>query len=89
MLKLGFNFLVVVLCWCSWWCSYLAGQTPRKVGACRAVLQLRSGAPHLTDRHGRICNACVQTRKLFSAWLGGFLALVIAATIAAWIHWSF
>jgi hypothetical protein len=41
--------------------------------------------PQTTDKHGRICNDCVQTRTI-QRWLGGFMALVIAA-IAAWVHW--
>jgi len=84
MLKLGFNFLIVVLLvlvvmfvW--------RGKRREKwehAGRCYSCGAL----PNLTDRHGRICNDCVQTRVI-QRWLGGFMALVIAA-IAAWIHWS-
>ena len=84
MLKLGFNFLVVVLLVLVVVFVWRGKRREKweRAGRCYSC----GSVPNLTDRHGRICNDCVQTRVI-QRWLGGFMALVIAA-IAAWIHWS-
>lgn len=84
MLKLGFNFLVVVLLVLV---VVFTWRTKRREKWERAGQCYSCGAvPQTTDKHGRICNDCVQTRTI-QRWLGGFMALVIAA-IAAWVHWQ-
>lgn len=85
MLKLGFNFLVVVLLVLV---LVFTWRTKRREKWERAGLCYSCGAvPHTIDKHGRICNDCVLTRKI-QRGLAAFMALV-AATIAAWIYWPF
>ncbi len=83
MVKLGFNFLVVVLLVLVLvfnWRNRRRDQWMQqgKCYSCGAV-------PQTTDKHGRICNDCVQTRTI-QRWLGGLMALLIAG-IAAWVNW--
>ncbi len=86
MIKLGFNFLVVVLLVLV---AVFAWRTRRREQWARAGRCYRCGAvpdPHdKHDRHGRVCRDCVQTRAI--QWgLGGAIALV-AGAIATWVYW--
>ncbi len=84
MLKLGFNFLIVVLLVLV---VLFVWRSKRREKWERARLCYRCGAvPTTTDKHGRICHDCVLTRKI--QWgLAGCIALV-AALVAAWMHGS-
>jgi hypothetical protein len=81
--KLGINFIalvVLVLVVVFAWRSKRRGvwvQTGRCY-ACGAV-------PCRTDKRGRICADCVQTRVI-QRWLGGAMAL-LAAGVAAFVYW--
>lgn len=83
MLKLGFNFLVVVLLVLVVVFTWRSKRREKweRAGLCPSC----GAAPRGTDRQGNICEDCVQTRTI-QRWLGGVMGLLIAA-IAAWVHW--
>lgn len=81
--KLGLNFvalvalvLVLVFAW----------RNKQRSAWIRAGRCYACGAtPSSTDKHGRICTDCVQTRVI-RYWLAGVIA-VVAAGVATWVYW--
>jgi hypothetical protein len=84
MMKLGFNFLIVVLLVLV---LVFTWRSKRREKWERAGLCTSCGAGlATTDRQRSICADCVLTRKI--QWgLAGCMALV-AALVAAWLHGS-
>jgi ABC-type xylose transport system permease subunit len=81
--KLGINFVVIVmlvLVVVFAWRSKRRGVWVQ-TGRCYAC----GAAPSSTDKHGRICTDCMQTRVI-RFWLAGTMALA-AAGVATWVYW--